>query len=399
MNGLVNALAQRFGSGPPAVVARAPGRVNLIGEHTDYNQGFVMPTPIDRYVEVAARAGSGRAVRLFAVDFDQSFETELGAERASDGPASERLDRSPPWVPYVLGVVEELRALGSVDSAVDLAIRGTVPRGAGLSSSAALEVATLLALEAVFGFALDPMAAARLCHRVEHRWAGVRCGIMDQMASRLGLPGHALLLDCRDLAYRQVPLPLDEHALVIVDSGVRRQLAASAFNQRRRECEVAVEILSRSLGPIRSLREIDDEVLSQHEHRLPPEVARRCRHVVAENRRVEAAEGCLRTAALDRLGGLMTASHRSLRDLYEVSSPELDQLVDTALAVDGVFGSRLTGAGFGGCTVTLARRDAVPALRQAIESTLRQLGLAGAVLETGPAIRAGLVETGGTPRR
>ncbi len=377
--------AERFGAALPLAVARAPGRVNLIGEHTDYNQGLVLPTPIGRYVEVAVRACPGQGVRLLAVDLDESFETELGNDLPADRPG---------WVPYVFGVIEELRQLGLVDGGVDLALGGTVPRGAGLSSSAALETATLLALEGAFGFTLEPIEAAKLCHRVEERWAGVRCGIMDQMASRLGQPGHGLLIDCRDLSFQQIPLPMAEHAWVIVDSGIHRRLTSSAFNQRRRDCETAVEQLASVHHEVHSLRDVDGAMLARHNNLLHPRVLRRCQHVVAENQRVREAEHCLASAALDRFGSLMTASHHSLRDLYQVSSASLDRLVDTALGVDGVLGSRLTGAGFGGATVTLTRRQAVPKLGERIGATLRKLGLSGEVFEAHPAIGAGLVAPG-----
>ncbi|MDA8018616.1 MAG: galactokinase [Thermoanaerobaculia bacterium] len=390
---VASALSERFGRAPGAVVARAPGRVNLIGEHTDYNQGLVLPTPVGRYLEVAARATAERRIRLLAVDLDATFETDLCV-----APSISR----PGWASYVLGVMESLQYRGLLDAGVDLALGGTVPRGAGLSSSAALETATLLALEGVFGFELEPVEAARLCHQVEERWAGVRCGIMDQMASRLGLPDHGLRIDCRDFGWRQIPLPLSDHAFVITDSRSHRQLSGSAFNERRRDCEEAVAILSQDIPSITSLRDVDEDILAENADQLPPRIARRCRHVVAENDRVREAERCLIAGDLGRFGELMTASHESLRDDYEVSSPRLDRLVDTALGMPGVLGSRLTGAGFGGCTVTLARRDAVPALRSALEEELRQCGVAdaessGAVWQLGPAIRAGIVDDGAVP--
>ena len=373
-------LVDRFGPGDPVVVARAPGRVNLIGEHTDYNQGFVLPTTLDRFVEVAVRRRSGENLRLLAIDVGETVELALGGEIDRAGPS---------WVPYVFGTVEELRRRGLIDAGCDLALRGTVLQGAGLSSSAALETATLLALEAAYGFALEPLEAVDLCHRVEHRWAGVRCGVMDQMASRLGLADHALLVDCRDLSYRHVPLSLGEHALVVIDSGVRRRLADSAYNERREDCEEGVALLSQGDRRIRSLRDIDAGELDARAVALPTQTAARCRHVVEENVRVLDAARCLEAGQLEGFGRLMVESHRSLRDLYEVSHPALDRLVEEALEVDGVLGSRLTGAGFGGCTVTLCRRTALSKLRDCVERVFCELDLPGRFLEVGPAVGAG----------
>jgi galactokinase len=347
-----------FGDPTGAVAARAPGRVNLIGEHTDYNDGFVLPTTIDRHIEVVVRRRSDRKVRIAAADLDERKDLDLDQpiDYSNSG-----------WLPYVMGVVHELVQRGRIHFGVDVVFRGTVTRGAGLSSSAALEVATALALDTVFNLWLNPIELARLCRDVEHRYARVRCGIMDQFASRLGRSDHALLIDCRNLDARHVPMPLDGHRLVIVDSGVRRGLADSAFNQRRTECEEAVAHLHKVDVSITSLRDVTPDTLPRHKDRLPPDLFARCRHVVSENHRV--LEACERLAIgdLPAFGRLMKASHLSLRNDFEVSHPALDRLVEAAHQVEGVLGSRLTGAGFGGCTVNLVAETALPDFERQLE--------------------------------
>jgi galactokinase len=342
-----------FGDATGAVVARAPGRVNLIGEHTDYNEGFVLPIIIDRHVEVIARRRSDRQVRLFACDLDEKREVDL--DQPIDSTDSG-------WLPYVLGVVHELARREKIDRGLDLAFRSNVPIGAGLSSSAAIEVATALALDAAFNLWLDPVEMALLCQEVEHRYAGVRCGIMDQFASRLGRPDYALLIDCRSLEARHVPLPFDGHRVVIIDSGVRRELADSRYNDRRAECEEAVAILGDAEPSITSLRDVSAKNLSDHQSLLSPVQLSRARHVVSENERVLEACACLASGDLPTVGRMMNASHLSLRDDYEVSHPALDRLVEEAARIDGVLGARLTGAGFGGCAVNLVTEAALPEL-------------------------------------
>jgi len=341
-----------------AVVAKAPGRVNLIGEQTDYNDGFVLPTIIDRQIEVVARRRSDRKVRIVAADLGERRENDL------DNPI-DYTDSG--WLPYVLGIVHELAQRGRIEHGVDVVFRGTVPRGAGLSSSAALEVATALALDTAFNLWLNPVEMARLCRDVEHRYAGVRCGIMDQFASRLGRPDHALLIDCRSLDARHVPMALDGHRMVIVDSGIRRELADSVYNQRRTECEEAVAHLHDADASITSLRDVTPEMVLSHENLLPPDLFARCRHVVSENHRV--LEACERLAGGDlaAFGRLMNASHLSLRNDFEVSHPALDRLVEEANQIDGVLGARLTGAGFGGCIVNLVAETTLAEFERRLE--------------------------------
>jgi galactokinase len=350
--------AKRFGDATGAVVATAPGRVNLIGDHTDYNDGFVLPAIVDRDVEAIVRRRPDRRVRIFAADLGELREANL------DGP----IDYSNSgWLPFVLGVVHELSQRGKIESGVDVVFRGSIPRGAGLGSSAALEVATALALDTAFSLSLKPVDLALLCRDVEHRYAGVQCGVMDQFASCLGRSDHALFIDCRSLDARHVPMPLEGHRLVIIDSGVRHEDSESASNGRREECERAVAILHEDDASITSLRDATPETLEKYGSRLPPDLLARCRHVVFENQRVLEACGCLANGDPAGFGRLMNASHLSLRNDFEVSHPLLDRLVEEANEVEGVLGARLTGVGFGGCTVSLVSEGALEELQLRLE--------------------------------
>jgi len=344
----VAAFRQTFGGEPEGVV-RAPGRVNLIGEHTDYNEGFVLPMAIDRAVVIAARRRHDRRVLLRALDF--------GAASAFDLPAIAP-DPAQPWSNYVRGVAFVLQRRGLDLPGLEAVIAGDVPIGAGLSSSAAIEVASAMTWRAIGGFALDGVTLALLCQQAENEFVGMRCGIMDQFIATLGRAGHALLIDCRNLAQRPVPLPAGVR-IVVCDSRKRRGLVESAYNQRRQECEEAVRRLQAVLPGVRALRDVRPEELRQHQDLLPPIVLRRARHVVEENARVLASVAALEAGDLATFGRLLNESHASLRDLYQVSCVELDALVEVAQAQSGCLGSRLTGAGFGGCTVSLVRTAAV----------------------------------------
>ncbi|QXD15443.1 galactokinase [Rhodocaloribacter litoris] len=355
------AFERYVGPAAEATLALAPGRVNLIGDHTDYNDGFVLPMTLGQAVYVALRRRPDRRIVLHALNYDERLEATLDA---LPGPGSS-------WRHYAGGVVALLQERGFIPSGFEGVLYGDVPVGAGLSSSAATEVALLVGLEHLFGFALEGAEGARLCQQVEHRFIGVQCGIMDQFAARLGRAGHALFLDCRTLAFEAVPVHPGEHVFVIADSRAPRSLAASKYNERRAECEAGVAFFQRLYPQVRALRDVSAEMLEAHAAALPEPVRRRCRHVVGENARVQEAVAALRAGDLARFGTLMTASHASLRDLYEVSSPELDRLVETACATDGVRGARMTGAGFGGCTVILAHRDAVPDLTQRLSADYR----------------------------
>ena len=345
--------AARFGHNDGATVAMAPGRVNLIGEYTDFNDGFVMPMTVDRGVYVAIRKRSDQRVRVASTRYDELIEYELN-QFAAPKPGA--------WASYVLGVVEELRLRGLVDSGFEAVVDGNLNIGAGLSSSAALEVAMAVSLQKVFDFEMDAVSMVKLCQQVEHAYANVQCGIMDQFACRMGQQDHALILDCRSLDYENVPVMLGDYRMVIVSSEVKRSLASSAYNTRRAECQKAVEYFRHSNADVRSLRDVSIEVFESSGDALSDTVRRRCRHVVAENQRVLDAAVSLKSGQLAKFGRLMIDSHHSLRDDFEVSCPELDLLVELAIKTDGVLGSRMTGAGFGGCTVSLVHKDAIASL-------------------------------------
>ncbi len=345
---LHDAFATRFGA-PPAFVVRAPGRVNLIGEHTDYNEGFVLPIAIDRATFVAARARVDRTIRVHSAQLD--VEDRFSLDRIEHNPDQ-------PWSNYVRGVVKAIRSRDLPLSGADLLIDSQVPLGAGLSSSAALEVAVAYALQLLNDLDLLGEELALLAQGAEQSFVGMQCGIMDQFMAALGRAGHALLLDCRDLSYRPIPIPLRAR-VVVCDSGVRHSLVASEYNERRAACEQAVQLLRARLPRISALRDVTSAQLEANADLLPPVVHRRARHVVSEIERTLAAAAALERGDLAHFGALMDASHASLRDDYEVSIPELDTLVEIARRLPGCYGSRLTGGGFGGSTVSLVEEGAV----------------------------------------
>jgi len=351
---------EKFGSSP-SFRARAPGRVNLIGEHTDYNEGFVFPAALECEVRVVAGPVADGKVRLFSVDFNEEDRFEASAFSRS----AEKT-----WTNYIRGVLHQMLSPGA--RPFNAVFSGNVPLGSGLSSSAALEVATAFAINRMFGLLIPPVELALLCQRAENQFVGVQCGIMDQFISALGRENHALLIDCRDLSYRPVPLNLEGYSLVIADSRAPRELAASAYNERRAECEEGVRLLARRVPGIRALRDVSWEAFLEAEGDLPEPIRRRCRHVVSENIRTLEAARALSEGNLARFGELMTASHVSLRDDYKVSSEYLDILVEAALDGEECLGSRLTGAGFGGCTVSLVRSVGVPGFKERLARVYRE---------------------------
>jgi galactokinase len=361
------ALAEAFGA-RARWGAAAPGRVNLIGEHTDYNLGFVMPAAIDRWCAAAAAPASGGVSRLLTVDLDERLEVSV-CSAAERGPGASHA--WPSWARYVIGALVE-RAAGLGEGPLpemDIAIVSSVPVGAGLSSSAAVETACACLAERALGAAEDGevflLARARDCQRAEHRWAGVPCGLMDQLASSCGRAGHALLIDCRGDTVRPVPLPeAAEARVLVVHSGVRHELAAGEYGRRRAACERAASKLG-----VPSLREV--AALPGAEAGLDEEEARCVRHVASENARVLAAAGAMRSGDLARLGLLMVESHASLRDDYRVSCEELDAIVELAVATDGVLGARMTGGGFGGCAVVLATPEGAERLAASLPGAYR----------------------------
>jgi galactokinase len=362
-----NEFAQAFGPGLPAAIAVAPGRVNLIGEHTDYNDGFVLPMAIDRHVAVAFAPRQDRVLRARASEFGETRELSLDAlERRTTGEPARRSARGG-WFGYVAGVAWAMLGAGQALRGADLAIASDVPVGAGLSSSAALEIAVSRALGAASGLTWDPRRAARLAQQAEHEFAGVACGIMDQLSVAAAREGSALLIDCRSLETRDVPIP-DTARILVFDSGVRRELAASAYNDRRASCERVVAALRSRDSWVRALRDADDGMLAAQAPALDPVDVRRASHVIAENRRPAALADAFAARDLERAGRLMMHSHASLRDLYEVSSPELDALVELAILQPGCTGARLTGAGFGGCVIALVEAGSIERVMSSVEA-------------------------------
>ena len=333
----------------------APGRVNLIGEHTDYNDGFVLPIAIDLGTVVAGAPRDHRHIKVNSLTLNRSAEFDL------DGlPSAQKGE----WCGYVEGVARTLEARGLRLVGANLVIASDLPLGAGLSSSAALEMSAGLALLGLSRHEIEPIALALAGQRAEHSFVGTNCGIMDQCIAMLGQEGHALLIDCRSIETTPVPLNLDGVALVVCDSRVKHSLASSQYNVRRAECEKGVRLLAELRPGIRSLRDVTEEEFEEYQNRLPEPVRRRCRHVITENARTLAAAEALRAGEIASVGSLMVESHNSLRDDYEVSCSELDLLVKIAASVEGVLGARMTGGGFGGCTVNLVRSSALEEFRE-----------------------------------
>ncbi len=355
----LNTLIQKFRTlyGTQPRLFRAPGRVNLIGEHTDYNDGFVLPMAINHGTVVAASGRADRRVRVHSLNFNESAEFDL--DRPGTG-------KRGIWLDYVEGVAQALIRRGLHLAGADLALTSDVPIGGGLSSSAALELSAATALVGISGEEIDRISLALAGQQAEHNHVGMKCGIMDQFIAALGKAGHALLIDCRKLEGTLIPLAIKDMTVIVCDTRVKHALASSEYNNRRAECEQGVALLKEGLPEIRALRDVKWEDFERLQGRLPETVRRRCRHVVAENGRTLSAVKALEAGDAEEMGRLMAASHRSLRDDYSVSCRELDILVESAQKVPGVAGARMTGGGFGGCTVNLVRRQAVDRFRECV---------------------------------
>jgi galactokinase len=363
-------------------VVRAPGRVNLIGEHTDYNDGYVLPAAIDLEIRIECVASGDRRVDISLAGDGQRESFSLDSLPSPRGA----------WIDYVCGVSGALIGAGVPIGGFSGVLTSTLPAQAGLSSSAALELAAAWALLSAAGADVERLELARICQRAENEYVGVKSGLMDQFAASCGVAGQALLLDCRSLEYRPVAIP-DGLALVAIDTGAKRRLAGSEYNERRAQCERGVAILAGRGEPVRALRDATVAMLDAAVADLGDITYRRCRHIVEENERTLAAVDALEMGDLMTLGELFAASHASLRDLYEVSSAELDAAVALAVATPGVVAARMTGAGFGGCTVNLVERDAVDRLRAAIDRDYAaRTGLVAQVHEVRAADGAGLVQ-------
>ncbi len=352
---------EKFGRSA-AFLARAPGRVNLLGEHVDYNDGFVLPAAIDRATYIAFAPSDSGLTTLWAADFDKQavFSPQtLPTKTQPDG------SPLPDWARYPAGIMWALGEAGLETPGMDAVFASDVPRGSGLSSSASVEMAFGVAWQQLGGWALAPMELAKLGQRAENQYVGVNCGIMDQFASACGVENRLLLLDCRSLEWETLALP-EGVSIVVADTTVRRKLTSGEYNQRRASCEEAVQRLQASLPDIRSLRDVSLADFNRLARSLPAEIEKRARHVVEEIERTRQAISLLQAGDASRFGNLMNECHASLRDLYEVSCPELDVMVEIAQSLSGCYGARLTGAGFGGCTVNLVAQEYAEAFANAL---------------------------------
>ena len=347
-----------FGSEP--VLIHSPGRVNLIGEHTDYNDGFVLPAAIDKRILLAIAPNNLGKIRLFSADMEQHrYETALQPDLEKSGLH---------WPDYILGVTVQLMKRGHKLEGFDLAFGGDIPIGAGLSSSAALEGGVVYGLAELFSLGLDRTEMAKIGQLAENKFVGVQCGIMDQFANLYGKEGSVIKLDCRTLEYEHYPFERDDLSIVLFDTGVRRELASSEYNIRRRQCEEGVLILKEFDPEIKNLRDVTDELLENHKEKLSEVVYNRCRYVLDENQRVLDACEHLLQGDLNRFGKLMYGSHYGLRDLYEVSCRELNVLVDATESLDAVLGARMMGGGFGGCTINLVLEEEIESVAESVKA-------------------------------
>lgn len=356
LNKIIAQQFEKMFGGPATMLVRAPGRVNLIGEHTDYNDGFVLPMAIDRAVWIALRPRGDRRVRLYSADFDETAEFSLD-ELRNEGNS---------WVEYIKGVAFVLQSEGYPVSGWEGVIAGDVPIGAGLSSSAAVEMASARAFAALDGWPWDARVMAKAGRRVENEWIGVNSGIMDQMISAAGRAGHALLIDCRSLETEAVPLPPGV-AVVILDTMTRRGLVDSEYNDRRMQCERAAAVMG-----VPALRDADMELLYRKSGDLDPVTARRAKHVISEDQRTLDAAAVMRQGDAVAMGRLMNESHISMRDDFEISRREMDTMVELAQADPNCYGARMTGGGFGGAAVALVRVEGAEPFAAAVSSAYRQ---------------------------
>ena len=343
----------------------APGRVNLIGEHTDYNEGFVLPMAIGKKIIMLGQLRNDRLVQVF----DLIYKTEVKFSLDVLTPL-----KKDTWTNYLMGVMDEIQKEGYPLQGANLIFESDIPQKAGLSSSAALEVVTALTMAKLNSLKIEPVEMAHLCRRAENNFVGVACGIMDQYVSCLGKKNYALFIDCRANKYELVSFKDHNYQIVICNSKVQRGLVNSEYNKRKEECKIATEFFKHNLKrEIRTLRDITLDEYKKYQSQLPEVIARRARHVISENYRVQAGVQSLREENFSAFGQLMIKSHQSLKDDYEVSCPELDLLVDLALKQEGVLGARMTGAGFGGCTVNLLKRDYVNAFKKRIKKEYKKI--------------------------
>ncbi|WP_019907897.1 galactokinase [Thermoanaerobacter indiensis] len=382
---VIEALEKFYGKNDAEIrLFYSPGRVNLIGEHTDYNGGYVFPCALDFGTYAAIRKRNDKKVFMASLNFDLKVEVDLDAFI---------YDKSHDWANYPKGVLKVLQDEGYDFSGFEIVFEGNIPNGAGLSSSASIELVTAVAVNEVFNLNIDRIKLVKLCQKAENTFVGVNCGIMDQFAVGMGKKDHAILLKSDTLEYSYVPLKLEGYKILITNTNKRRGLLDSKYNERRSECEKALSYLQRAL-PIHNLSEVSIEQFEEYKHLIPEEVlVKRARHVITENKRVLDAVKALNDKNLIRFGELMIESHNSLRDDYEVTGKELDTLVEEALKLKGVIGSRMTGAGFGGCTVSIVKEDAVEEFIEVVTHNYTQkIGYRPTVYITGIGEEAGEIK-------
>jgi len=361
---VIEALEKFYGKNDAEIrLFYSPGRVNLIGEHTDYNGGYVFPCALDFGTYAAIRKRNDKKVFMASLNFDLKVEVDLDALN---------FDKSHDWANYPKGVLKVLQDEGYDFSGFEIVFEGNIPNGAGLSSSASIELVTAVAVNEVFNLNIDRIKLVKLCQKAENTFVGVNCGIMDQFAVGMGKKDHAILLKSDTLEYSYVPLKLEGYKILITNTNKRRGLLDSKYNERRSECEKALSYLQRAL-PIHNLSEVSIEQFEEYKHLIPEEVlVKRARHVITENQRVLEAVKALNDKDLIKFGKLMVESHNSLKNDYEVTGKELDTLVEEALKLKGVIGSRMTGAGFGGCTVSIVKEEEVPDFIEVVSKNYKQ---------------------------
>lgn len=355
-----NKFKELYGVNP--LLVRSPGRINLIGEHTDYNDGFVFPAAIDKEVCFAVAENNIGKFRFYAFDLNESFELEIGKLAKTETS----------WANYLLGVIAQYNKAGHQIKDIDCVFGGDIPMGAGLSSSAAIENGLAFALNEIFGFKVSKMDMVKMAQKAEHEYAGVMCGIMDQFASMNGKENNALKLDCRSLDFEYANIDLTDYVIVLCDTKVKHELASSEYNTRRKECETGVKILQKYNENITALRDVGIEFLQEHKAEFDPIVYKRCAYVVKENNRVEKAFDALHNNDIEELGQLMYKSHEGLRDEYEVSCSELDVMYTIARQSDDVIGARMMGGGFGGCTINLVKIENIVGFSETIRTGYMQ---------------------------
>jgi len=346
---------KNFGKAP--LLISAPGRINLIGEHTDYNLGFVFPAAIDKYVIGAFSKNDKKYSRIMALDLNEKIEVDLNNLTGSN---------TGKWDNFVLGVIDEIQKKGKIIENFDLVFAGSIPQGAGMSSSAALENCIVFGLNELFDLHLDKETMINISMDAEHNFVGVKCGIMDQFASMRGKKDRAMLLDCSDLSFEYIPLKLQNYKLVLINSNVKHSLANSAYNKRKIECRTGVKIIGEKFSGIKSLRDVSLEHLDAFKGKLTDNVYRRCLYVLEENKRTKFAKEAIIKGDLEEFGALLYKSHSGLQNLYEVSCPELDFLVEQTKEYDEILGSRMMGGGFGGCTINLIKKEGSKAIIEKI---------------------------------